>query len=545
MQSLTVPGKLDSLEKIGKHVMRAARNAGLDKGRTYKLRLAVDEIATNIINYGYQKAGLVGSITVNADVSEHALTVTLEDSSGYYDPTLRPPPPAEYFTKPLEEREIGGWGVYLAIQSVDVFQYQRIQERNLNIFTMYRPVHGSLLLVNAGKDRSELISEQLTDLGYSVSCVEDTQSALELVRKKNIELVLLELVIKDNHVKDFIREIKTNNTLRKIPLAVLAHSGQLEEVEQLFKLGAEDYIELPLRPVILKERINSVLERHRMRRGLHNSIEAIKFERDHQIGQQFQLGFLPPSIPQPDGWEIAARIDPGEIPGDFYDTYTTLDGQMCLITGNVRDKGVTSALSIAVIRSLLRAFFQEYLRYSTALGEVQKRNTSSPETQIYSGSAERSSLKKVIEQTNNCILNDQALSQKNASIFFGILNPATGRLFYINAGSPHPVIINRGVVKTSLDKAGVMIGSVLNPEYTVEKIELELGDTLLLYTNGITDVRNSSGQATIIEVLLAGLANADLPANALLSHIVSNIKTIMGEGPFSEDITMLAVKRTT
>ncbi len=139
MQSLIVPGKLDSLEKIGKYIMQAAENAGLERGRAYRLRLAVDEIATNIINYGYAQAGLDGTITVNAYLDERSLTITLDDTSGHFDPTIKAPPAADAFTQPLEERKNGGWGVYLAIQSVDQFRYQRIDDHNQNIFVMYRP----------------------------------------------------------------------------------------------------------------------------------------------------------------------------------------------------------------------------------------------------------------------------------------------------------------------------------------------------------------------------------------------------------------------
>ena len=152
MQPLIVPGKLDSLEKIGAYIMLAAKNAGLEKARTYKLRLAVDEIATNIINYGYQRAGIEGVISIEADLDEHALTITLDDAAGPFDPTLRPPPPPEYFTQPLEEREIGGWGVYLAIQSVDQFHYHRLQDHNHNIFIMYRATHGHLLVIDPVQD---------------------------------------------------------------------------------------------------------------------------------------------------------------------------------------------------------------------------------------------------------------------------------------------------------------------------------------------------------------------------------------------------------
>jgi anti-sigma regulatory factor (Ser/Thr protein kinase) len=142
MEPLIVPGRLDSLEKIRKFILLAADHAGLEKARSYKLSLAVDEIATNIINYGYTEAGVEGDISVEAEMDEQALTIKLDDTSGYYDPSSKSLPPEENFSQPLGERAIGGWGVYLAIRSVDQFQYQRLKDHNHNIFVMYRNAHG-------------------------------------------------------------------------------------------------------------------------------------------------------------------------------------------------------------------------------------------------------------------------------------------------------------------------------------------------------------------------------------------------------------------
>jgi anti-sigma regulatory factor (Ser/Thr protein kinase) len=140
MEPLLVPGKLDSLEKIRKFILLAAENAGLEKARAYKLSLAVDEIATNIINYGHEEAG-VEDISVEAEMDEQALTIKLDDTSGFFDPTLKTSPTQENFSQPLGDRAIGGWGVYLAIRSVDQFQYQRLKDHNHNTFVMYRNAH--------------------------------------------------------------------------------------------------------------------------------------------------------------------------------------------------------------------------------------------------------------------------------------------------------------------------------------------------------------------------------------------------------------------
>jgi serine/threonine-protein kinase RsbW len=140
MQPLTLPGILDSLSAIGKYVNTAALEAGLDKKAAYKLRLAVDEIASNIIIHGYQEAGLLGEVVVRAQSDLETLTITLEDTSAPFDPRDKERP--EQIDLPIEERPIGGLGIYLAVESVDRFDYEYVNNRNRNIFIVNRPVIG-------------------------------------------------------------------------------------------------------------------------------------------------------------------------------------------------------------------------------------------------------------------------------------------------------------------------------------------------------------------------------------------------------------------
>jgi serine/threonine-protein kinase RsbW len=137
MQPLIVPGTLDSLSAIGHYVNEAALAAGLDKKTAYRLRLAVDEIATNIIVHGYEEAGLTGEVLVLSKLDDAALTITLEDTSAPFDPRnlVRP----DHIDKPIEERPIGGLGIYLAIENVSKFDYEYANNRNRNIFIVNRP----------------------------------------------------------------------------------------------------------------------------------------------------------------------------------------------------------------------------------------------------------------------------------------------------------------------------------------------------------------------------------------------------------------------
>ncbi|GHB57724.1 ATP-binding protein [Persicitalea jodogahamensis] len=138
MNSKTFPGTVESIDLIRHYISEIAQSAGLDKKSSYNLKLAADEIATNIVLYGYEEPGLEGNIEVLDEQTEEALTVIFEDTSAPFDPLARELPDEEDLTKPLEERQIGGLGIFLTVKGVDDFSYERVGEKNRNIFKMLK-----------------------------------------------------------------------------------------------------------------------------------------------------------------------------------------------------------------------------------------------------------------------------------------------------------------------------------------------------------------------------------------------------------------------
>lgn len=138
METLTVPGTIDSLGAIASYVKRVASIADLNHKAAYKLRLAVDEIATNIITHGYEKAGLTGQIYLRADIDDSSLTLAIEDTGVTYDPKQKKTLQKVDLNQVLEKRDLGGLGIYLALEGVDEFRYERVDNRNRNIFVMHR-----------------------------------------------------------------------------------------------------------------------------------------------------------------------------------------------------------------------------------------------------------------------------------------------------------------------------------------------------------------------------------------------------------------------
>jgi anti-sigma regulatory factor (Ser/Thr protein kinase) len=139
--TLHLPGKTEqlgeSLSALRAFIGEVSKRAGLEKHKSEALKLATDEIATNIILYGYGNSKIEGTLDVIASIDARALTVILEDQAPAFDPFSIPTP--DNLDAPLEERGIGGLGIMLARQSVDEFTYARVGNRNQNRFVVKRP----------------------------------------------------------------------------------------------------------------------------------------------------------------------------------------------------------------------------------------------------------------------------------------------------------------------------------------------------------------------------------------------------------------------
>ncbi len=136
MQRLTVPGELASLKVIRDYIQAAAAKAGLNHKTTYHLSVAIDEVVANIIIHGYAETGLKGMLDVQVVVDEKNLIIIIEDTAVPFDPGQQKMP--DDLDAPLQDRKIGGLGVYLTMNGVDDFRYEYVAGRNRNILIVYR-----------------------------------------------------------------------------------------------------------------------------------------------------------------------------------------------------------------------------------------------------------------------------------------------------------------------------------------------------------------------------------------------------------------------
>jgi phosphoserine phosphatase RsbU/P len=253
---------------------------------------------------------------------------------------------------------------------------------------------------------------------------------------------------------------------------------------------------------------------------LERQKQLLIYEHDLEIGQQIQANFLPSELPQPSGWEIAAGFHPArKVAGDFYDAFY-VEGQtkVCLIIADVCDKGVGAALFMALCRSLMRAF--------AGLHEGPATGGKNP-----------------VELTNEYIVQNHENSNMFVTIFYGVLDLANGQLTYVNCGHNPPVIVGSTGVKVRLRPTVPAVGMFPDIEFKMQQVDLEPGDVLFAYTDGVTEARAPNDGFFTEERLLQLLEQPAPSALALLKRIDESLRSHIGAATQFDDITMIAARR--
>jgi sigma-B regulation protein RsbU (phosphoserine phosphatase) len=269
-------------------------------------------------------------------------------------------------------------------------------------------------------------------------------------------------------------------------------------------------------------------------------------ERELEIGRQIQASFLPEEIPRFPGWEIAARFQPArQVAGDFYDLFPLIQNRrLGLVIGDVCDKGVGAALFMALFRTLIRAFAQQHyaLRWMDALAEDgPARHTGSGRPVLPSTGT--SALKNAIELTNNYMASTHGSTSMFATLFFGVLDPSDGLLLYVNGGHEYPILVNSAGIKEKLATTGPCVGVIPGAHFHIQSVLIEPGDTLVAFTDGVTEAQNSKDEFFGRERLYALMARPASTAAELLDGIQASVREFIGETDPSDDIALLAVRR--
>lgn len=386
------------------------------------------------------------------------------------------------------------------------------------------PEPGRLLVVDDVEANRDLLSRRLKQQGHTVAVAENGRRALEMVRSAEFDCVLLDIMMPEVDGYQVLAEMMADPALRHVPVVMISAVTEMDSVVKCIEMGATDYLPKPFNPVLLKARVGATLEKKRLRD--RERLYAKSLERELEIGREIQKSFLPEELPAAAGWQIAARFEPArQVAGDFYDAFELpAAGRIGLVVADVCDKGVGAALFMALFRTLLRA---------TATGDP-------------SGFADAASgLERAVRLTNDYIARTHGRSNMFATLFFGVLDCATGSLFYVNGGHEAPVLFGPGGAASRLPPTGPAVGMMPDMAFEVRQARLAPGEGLLLFTDGVTEARDERGAFYGEERLLAVLADPTSSAGALLDAIEASVAAHVGGAEQSDDRTLLAVRRST
>ena len=285
----------------------------------------------------------------------------------------------------------------------------------------------------------------------------------------------------------------------------------------------------------------------RLRDALHQLEDYSRtLNQELDKGREIQKNFLPAHLMELPGWEFAAYFKPArQVAGDYYDLFQLPGNRVGLVIADVCDKGVGAALFMALFRSLIRIFSGQFeVNGGTCPGRrLPVEITANP---MDTPAIVRSDLEvlQAVVHTNRYVARNHGDLGMFATQFFGVLEPASGGLAYINAGhEPILVLSPGGGVREQLDATGPAVGVIGEAGFTVRHTTIRPGEMLVSYTDGIPEASSREGDFFGRERLMALLESRWTSAADLVEAIAGAVSAHTGEAEQFDDITILAVRR--
>jgi len=259
-------------------------------------------------------------------------------------------------------------------------------------------------------------------------------------------------------------------------------------------------------------------------RLLRESEEKLRMQSELEIAREVQAQLFPRSAPEVPGLALygvckAART----VSGDYYDFLNLGENRVCLVLGDVSGKGISAALLMAAIQSALRAQFYDGL-VSAGGSPAKALSTAAVVSRL------------------NVQLYESTPREKYVTFFFAVYDAASRSLTYTNAGHLPPVLLRRGKVER-LHVGGTVVGIFSPMTYEQAEVQIQPGDLLVAFTDGITEPENIYGEEFGEERLLQVVRRArSVSAQTLTEEIYRSVSDWTGSPELQDDMTMLVAK---
>lgn len=558
---LRIPAYHENLRVISHFIHGIAHRMSLSEKSLFDIELAVEEAATNIINHAYPDSQEKGDILLRADEDGDIIQITLSDWGEPLDP--RDVKPFD-INAPVETRIKGGMGLHFIHKLMDAVERKTTDgNEQPNVLTLIKHVErvseqhatpSAIQELNAMRTVSEVMTSNinLDDLlnlivNKLVNTINADRGTLYLLDEETDELVsrvlqdaggqLSEIRLKvgqgiAGHVAATGETLNIPNAYddprfnsnfdrlsgyhtRSILTAPMFNPQQkiIGVVQLLNKRGSPFTFRDERLLAAMTSQAAISIENARL---YEQEIQQQLINRELETARSIQASFLPDSIPEYPGWDIAATWHPiRNVAGDFYDFYRLSDGRLAAVIADVSGKGIPAALFMALSVTVLRFGMQMNL---------------APE--------------EVTRRANELIISEQR-SRMFATTFVSYITPENGAIEF-SSGGHNPAIVYRADNQDCdyITADGVAVGIFKEAEYKRSSTTLRHGDILVLYTDGITEVINNDqeefGEDRLEEIIMQ---NAHETADTLIALIMEAINIFSEDQELFDDATLVIVKR--
>ena len=373
----------------------------------------------------------------------------------------------------------------------------------------------TVLLVDDEPANIEIVNSILQDI-YKIRVATNGAKALELANQVPApDLILLDVMMPGMDGYEVCTRLNAASQTRDIPVIFLTGQITIDDETKGFEVGAVDYIHKPFSPAVVKARVRT----HLVLRGIREQLERqlLTIQSEMETARKIQLSILPSQIPSIQHLDIAARYIPmTSVAGDFYDFIVIDEKRIGILVADVSGHGMPAALISSMLKIALAG-----------------------QTPIASDPA------RVLDGLN------QALYGKFEGHFvtaiYIVIDTEKRSITYAGAGHPPLVVRDHSAGATSeFTENGLFLGYFPDATYTELALPFKQGDWVVLYTDGIPETTNPSGEQFGLGRIKHFLQrNHELPADQFVDRFLNELSiysaSASGPGEPEDDITLLAV----
>lgn len=367
-----------------------------------------------------------------------------------------------------------------------------------------------ILIADDQPDLLDALKLLLKGQGIEYDAVTSPDAALAALQSRPFDLVLMDLNYTGDTTSgregiDLLARVQAFDRL--LPVIVMTGWGSVDLAVEAMRRGVRDFVQKPWDNAHLLATLRQEIEHGRARRR-----EDAAEQRELSEALKIQKRLLPQQVPQIDGWELAVSWQPASgVGGDCFDAIRFDDARLALTIADVVGKGIPAALLMSNLQAAVRAFASEAVEPSALCQQV------------------------------NRILCGNIAEGRFISFFYCVLDAAAGVLTYTNAGHYLPMLVRADGAIERLGIGGPVLGVLPEAEYEQAQVAGAPGDRIVLFTDGLTEARNTSDEEFGEERLLAAaIEHRACSAPALQARLADAVATFSG-GRLQDDATLIVL----